>query len=204
MKNITLSSLMFVLLITSCIDNQKDPDTNSDLRLISKIERTDNYIEGFSEDTLELDKKNNNEILSSESIESELNQLVKEGKTTDEIMTVLSSRLSGEAYERIKYSLENSIKSHLKKQLLSELRNSKSSIYVSIKQDFIDEVNQRLKQMDEAGYSEFVKKKVLEAMKKDFIQTYGRKLDLTDSESAKIIGGILNEPFSQALKNSSK
>ena len=129
MKNITLSALMFALLITSCRDNQKDPDTNSDSELNRAIEN----------------KEKNKDSLRLKNIESDIKQMLEQGNTTEEISAFISSKMTREDYEKIKNSLDNSIKSEGETQILNGLNNPNSKIRIEILKDTEREVAKFIK-----------------------------------------------------------
>lgn len=186
MKNITLSALMFALLITSCRDNQKDPDTNSDSELNRAIEN----------------KEKNKDSLSLKNIESDIKQMLEQGNTTEEISAFISSKMTREDYEKIKNSLDNSIKSEGETQILNGLNNPNSKIRIEILKDTEREVAKFIK---DPRFIELNNTNKINALREFKIQLFKIiQLDFNLNKESDILRDIMEEPFKKALKKISK
>ncbi len=186
MKNITLSALMFALLITSCRDNQKDPDTNSDSELNRAIEN----------------KEKNKDSLRLKNIESDIKQMLEQGNTTEEISAFISSKMTREDYEKIKNSLDNSIKSEGETQILNGLNNPNSKIRIEILKDTEREVAKFIK---DPRFIELNNTNKINALREFKIQLFKIiQLDFNLNKESDILRDIMEEPFKKALKKISK
>jgi len=143
--------------------------------------------------------KNADEFLQVDSrraVAKEIEDLVKAGKTTQEIITFIESKVGKTVMDKINLVINDYIDKDVVEALIEALSDPNNPRRIGIIKDFSDEVSEKMKSI--AGDSDFVKKQALDALKAEFIETYKRILGFDPKVGQ---GKIVDEIFEKAYKD---
>jgi len=121
-------------------------------------------------------------------------EMVKNGKTTQEIMSFLESKMGTEKWKMANETVEDLVDAEVKKTVIAALTDLNNPITKGIVNDFVDEVTKRMEEI--AGDSPLVKKAALDGLKAEFVKTYKKLFGFSEQEG-KVVEDLFEKPYKE-------